>query len=348
MKPHQCQASKVLEFLISRSILTPKWMLVHTRATDALKHVALLIHSVGKSAEVRAFVTQMESYGEKIEYRDIDFLLAMLKRGQDGAARRWWIFGAYESPIIRALLEVKETCSKHHLEEAEVCHKLRGTLLELRDLTRDLMERKSSIVEVIDRIKSQKLACDRDRDKLAELQLIYGFGDIEIMTRGEIEGKVSLFCQQRRDVLEKEMQEILCDCLLASFVAGYNDEFKRDLKLDGERNFIILTIEEMLYHARAIGNTAIVGILLNAKTRIEQIESIEITPLVQEVWNLSQRVFSNKAVSRALEAEKKLRESIQEDEKRIPELRKEIRDLADRAQESISRIFQQGIEIVID
>jgi hypothetical protein len=348
MSPHRCTASKVLEFLVSRSLLSRKWASIHADAIERLSEVSLLIQSIGINAQARDFVIQKQRSGERVELSEINHLLEILKSGEDGKARRWWIVGAYTSPIIQGLREIKQTYVRHNLEQAELCQKLREYLLQLRDIQRDLIERKSALVEVSDRIDSNNALMERDRDELTRSLNKYGLTDIDVITKIELDTKVRLFCQERRTSLEQGVQELLRDPALTKFITYYNEKFDRNLKIDVEMDTIKLTVEELGYYARISGAEAIGNVINEVKTRMNQIESIDSEPLVQEVWNLYQRIDNNKTVARLSETESKLRASIQQNEESIPQLRKEIRDLADRAQESISRIFPQGLEIVID
>jgi len=344
---YKCQASRVFDFLVSRSLLSPKWSKQLDHLRRRLYELQLRLLAEAANAEARDLVKGKASSNDNIDFSDIDTILEMLIRGPDGQRRRWWIFGAYTSPLIQGLSEIKNQYSTQNLEQAELCQKLRSHVLELRDLHRDQVDKRNSLLDIAERIHANLASIERDKTKYADLQNQYGFSDAVDITKDELNSKVQAFIDRQQSENQHQLREILRNPSLQTFVRDYNERHNRHLKIEGTGEELIFVVEELLYYARVTEEISILDILRDAIIRIVDSKSADLQ-VVEDVWKLRERILLNKTTARLIESESKLRVSLAENDRRIQELQQLVRETARIAQESVGKIFPQGIEIVID
>ena len=347
MCQYKCQASKILEFLVSRSLLSSKWSVTLDQLIRQLSDLVRRIQIEAVGVEVKDFLEKQKSSNEDVQFSDLDSMLKMLIDGPDGKSRRWWLFGSFSSPLIQGLLEIRNTYVRKNLEQAEVCRTLRAQVIELRDLQRDLLEKQAVLLDISDRWKANNACIERDKAKFADLQEQYGLPDLTHITREEISSKVLSLLAQTRSEDQSKFNAFLHDPSLQIFLRNYNERFDRHIKLDEDTEESLYEVEELLSYARVTDN-GISEILRDIQSRLNRRDDMDVKNIVNDIWNLSQKITNNKTAARLMEAEWKVRQSLTETERRIPELRQIVRETAQLAQESIAKIFPPGIEIVVD
>ena len=344
---YKCQASRVLEFLISRSLLDSKWNAALDKWQCDIESIQLRVLNEALSVEARDFVRGKNSSNQKISLSDVEAILEMLMNGPDGRFRRWWIFGSYTSPLIQELVAMKTFYLSRNLEQAEICKNLRAHVLELRDLQRDQTDKHTLLVEVGERLRANQESKNCDLVKYSNLQTIYGLSDVSKVTKEDVQNKILAYLDLRRSEKHKQLREMLRNPPLHIFVHDYNTQYERHLKLEDDTNDLSLTVQELLYYARVTEKVGMIDLLEFLGSMIDDPDQNTLDSVVGEVWTLRDRIMHNKTAARLADSESKLRACIAENERRIVELRQLVRDMAQIAQNSIEKIFQ-GVEILVD
>ena len=345
----KCQASRILEFLVSRSLLSPRWTVYLDEVLQKFAALQMRIGSEALSTDAKAFLEDRKTSNESIELSELGTILQMLIDGPDGSSRRWWLFGSFTSPLIQGLLEIQNTYMTKNLEQAQVCRKLRGHVLELRDLQRDQLEKRNSLLEISERMHAVETVIERERVKYADLANQYGLSNLHDITKDELTAKLDAFAECSRCSNLSELREILRNPSLHIFVRDYNEKSHRHLKLEESAQDLLFSIEELLSYARVTEETTgVVDLLQNLRARITDPPIINPRDISDEIWKLRERIVNNRTQARLMEAESKLRQSLSDSDSRIAELRQLVRETAQIAEQSISKIFPPGIEIVVD
>ena len=353
MCKHKCQASKIFEFLYSRSLLSRTWESKKEALLAKLHDVVTLAHNTAENVQVIDYIRKKKSSGHRIGFSDIDPILALLLSGPDARARRWLFFGEYTSPLIKQLLSIQHEFSANNIEQADRCCSLRNSVLEMRDLQRDIGDTKLSLVDVSEKLHANELGIEHDTAALVQLLQNYSLLEPSSTSPEEIDARVRAHFSRLREEDQVSLRAAINHPALHMFMHDYNERYSRDLSFDNniDPGAIELIIEELVAycHVATETPTVVTEILSGIQSQLVGRDYDDACNAeLSQIYRLRDKISANKNGAKLAQLETNLRESLQKNEARLPELRQEIRQLAIDAQTSINKIFPAGLELIVD